>query len=176
MAISCEERLSNAMRQIVATRTMARSSMEGSNIASLPGDILRQILLEVGMYYVDHDDWTYGIRMDGDLRALKNVRLTCRILYNIATPLLFPVLHVSIDYRSVERFEKLCRNPLIADYVRGAFVIWQCTHANWRRIRQSLESKNCASWIGYMKICTATSTFALIQTHTSRNMTDYSTS
>ncbi|KAJ4154841.1 hypothetical protein LMH87_000116 [Akanthomyces muscarius] len=56
------------------------------------------------------------------LRAIQSARLTCRALSQIATPILFPVLRVSIDHQSIADLEQISENPAIAAHVRGVVV------------------------------------------------------
>lgn len=100
--------------------------MGRANLAELPADIILQILEYVAEPAKIHgNSWTFlihDIPTDNALRTIQNVRLTCRALSQIATPILFPVLCVSINYKSVNAFEQLSKNPIIAAKARGVVV------------------------------------------------------
>lgn len=56
------------------------------------------------------------------LKTIQSVRLTCRALCRLTTPMLFPVLRVSLNSKSIDAFEQLSKSPLIAAYARGVVV------------------------------------------------------
>lgn len=56
------------------------------------------------------------------IEPIQNLRLTCRGLWRITTPMLFTALHVSPNYQSIEAFEQLSKNPLIAAHTTRVIV------------------------------------------------------
>ncbi|CAH0057727.1 unnamed protein product [Clonostachys solani] len=53
------------------------------------------------------------------LETIRSARLVCRAFNKLASPLLCPILHLSIDWQSIDRARKMIRNPLIRPGVRG---------------------------------------------------------
>ncbi|TQV98728.1 hypothetical protein V2A60_007566 [Cordyceps javanica] len=100
--------------------------MENGMLASLPDDIALQILQYIAVPQkfgaLSWPSLVHGIPEGESLRTIQSVRLTCRALSRLAAPVLFPVLHVSINYKSVDAFEKLSKNPVIATHARGVVV------------------------------------------------------
>ncbi|CRG87863.1 hypothetical protein PISL3812_04884 [Talaromyces islandicus] len=97
----------------------------------LPNDILRQILDY--FQFVDEDGETISWKDDHHRQILtkenkarrqtvQQVRLVCRHLCQLASPLLCPVLRVSLDHRSLDAVKQLSRNPFISAGVRGIVV------------------------------------------------------
>lgn len=101
--------------------------MNRANLAEIPADITMQILqyiAEPSRKCYNHS-WPHlvdDLPKGNALRAIQSVRLTCRALSQIATPILFPVLQVSINYKSVNAFEQISKNPIIASKARGVIV------------------------------------------------------
>lgn len=96
--------------------------MERTNLAGLPADIILQVLEYVAnVWQMGSPGVISTISEDESLRAIQNVRLTCRALSQLATPLLFPILKVSINPRSLDAFEQLSKNPIIA--ARAQYVV-----------------------------------------------------
>lgn len=100
--------------------------MSSANLAELPADITLQILRHVaGPQSRWRSGWPelYRYVPEGEsLKAIQSVRLACRSLSQIAIPILFPVPRVSINYRSIDAFEQLSKNPNIAAQAQGVRV------------------------------------------------------
>ncbi|KAJ2983144.1 hypothetical protein NQ176_g916 [Zarea fungicola] len=100
--------------------------MANMALSELPADILNEILQHIWKpppQYSTYETWATRTAAEGEcLRALCSARLTCRALWRVATPLLFRVLHVSIDPKSVEAFDLLSKNPLVAAHAQGVVV------------------------------------------------------
>lgn len=100
--------------------------MQNNGLLSLPIEILHRVFEIFRPFAGDRsEDWLgiYGEFPDSDsLHAIQSLRLTCKRLMLITTPILFPVLRVSINHQSIEAFEELSRNPVIAAHVRGVVV------------------------------------------------------
>jgi hypothetical protein len=92
-------------------------------ILDLPEEILLDIFcsFESGFPVHDpsehYDNWTAE---DSDrLEFLGNNRLACRTFNRLISPLLCPIVSVSLCSGSIDRLEGLSRNPLIAQGIRG---------------------------------------------------------
>jgi hypothetical protein len=91
------------------------------NILNLPEDILREIFRcfeDKGRYRVSNKtlciDYRIPYPFDEDLRKLKTVqaiRLVCRAFCWHVSPLLLPVLRVSISTKSLNRADQLTMKP-----------------------------------------------------------------
>ncbi|VUC30543.1 unnamed protein product [Clonostachys rosea] len=96
-------------------------------IADLPLDVLRQIFAFFEPSYgnkngkIDFHALKSFFGSD-EYRTIKNARLTCWALNVAATPLLFPILHISLEQESLERAKSLCSNPLIYSGIRGVQI------------------------------------------------------
>jgi hypothetical protein len=91
------------------TQTVAHQTM----ILEMP----KEILLEIFGYFVD----TLPPRVS-DRLILYNNRLVCRAFDRLISPLLCPVISVSLCSESIDRLEGLFRNPLIAQGVCGIAI------------------------------------------------------
>jgi hypothetical protein len=96
---------------------------------NLPTDILREILDY--FQFVDGDGKKISCKDHHQLltkeskarrQAMQRVRLVCRSLCQLASPLLCPVLRVGLSYRSLDAVRHLSQNPFIAAGVRGIVV------------------------------------------------------
>ncbi|KAL1613200.1 hypothetical protein SLS60_001432 [Paraconiothyrium brasiliense] len=90
-------------------------------------DLPKEILLQVFGYFCDtfpaHEPQQYYKgREASDRLVLYNIRLVCRAFDTLVSPLLCPVVNVSLCSESIARLEGLCRNPLIAEGVRGVAI------------------------------------------------------
>ncbi|CAH0018961.1 unnamed protein product [Clonostachys rhizophaga] len=96
-------------------------------IADLPLDILRQIFAVFEPPYgnrngkIDFPALNSFFGSD-EHRTIKNARLACWALNVASSPLLCPILHVSLDQASLERAKNLCSNPLILYGIRGVQI------------------------------------------------------
>lgn len=101
------------------------------NLLDLSIDILRDV--------VDHfrEDWNdpkpqvnwrfyYGRRTSDDCierrETMQSLRLVCRLFSELVTPIFFRTLRVQLSVESLERFEKLSNNPVIAEVRDDSFV------------------------------------------------------
>lgn len=97
-----------------------------ANLAELPIEITTEIV----NYVADPKGWwrlqAEGLRFNEvdykGIKPVQNLRLTCRSLCLAATPVLFPVLYISLSSRSIDAFEQLSKNPLIASHVKTVVV------------------------------------------------------
>ena len=95
------------------------------HLMDLPNEILLQVFDSFGPagHNWQEKSWRYPERSQpSDLPTLQNSRLVCKRLNALVTPLLCPVLRVTLDKDSLHRLDHLTRNPLIADGVRGLDV------------------------------------------------------
>jgi hypothetical protein len=96
------------------------------SIADLPDEILLDIFGCSGPTFPIHDPSEYrkpGITDASDrLEFLGTNRLVCRTFNRLISPLLCPVVSVSLCPRSIDRLEGLSRNPLIAQGIRGVRI------------------------------------------------------
>ncbi|KAJ7864448.1 hypothetical protein B0H14DRAFT_3862550 [Mycena olivaceomarginata] len=85
------------------------------NLLDLPIDILRDV--------VDYfrEDWNDPKPQRRE--TLQSLRLACRLLSELVAPICFRTLRVQLSVESLERFEKLSNNPVIAEAVRGVQVV-----------------------------------------------------
>lgn len=102
--------------------------MGGANLAAIPTEITRQILRHVARGDDDGAKCWPGqkaaiLRLKGEsLWAIQSLRLTCKALSEIATPMLFSALRVCINPWSIEIFEALSKNPVIAAHCHCVVV------------------------------------------------------
>ncbi|KAK7189854.1 hypothetical protein PSPO01_04244 [Paraphaeosphaeria sporulosa] len=93
-------------------------------------DLPKETLLEIFGHLVEkfpvHDPSQYykprASEANDRLTLLGNNRLVCRAFNRIISPLLCPVVTVSLCSGSIDRLEGLLRNPLIAQGVRGIAI------------------------------------------------------
>jgi hypothetical protein len=95
-------------------------------ILNLPKEILLEIFCSFESGFPVHDPSEYynsWIAKDSNrLEFLGNNRLVCRTFNRLISPLLCPVLSVSLCSGSIDRLEGLSRNPLIAQGIRGVKI------------------------------------------------------
>ncbi|UPK98555.1 hypothetical protein LCI18_009490 [Fusarium solani-melongenae] len=99
-------------------------NLQPANLASLPIDILVQILDYFrNDEFVDEDrvQWENWDGQSPD-QTICNLRLTCRRLHDLASPLLFQVVHVELEGKSLRSLEELLSNRHIASGVLGLRV------------------------------------------------------
>ncbi|CAH0004447.1 unnamed protein product [Clonostachys byssicola] len=96
-------------------------------IADLPLDVLRQIFAVFEPSYgkrngkIDFPALNSFFGSD-EYRTIKNARLACWALNVASSPLLCPILHLSLDHASLERAKNLCSNPLILYGIQGVQI------------------------------------------------------
>jgi hypothetical protein len=92
-------------------------------ILDLPEEILLDIFCSFESGFPVHDPsepYNLGIAKDSNrLEFLGNNRLVCRTFNRLISPLLCPIVRVSLCSGSIDRLEGLSRNPLIAQGIRG---------------------------------------------------------
>ncbi|VUC32250.1 unnamed protein product [Clonostachys rosea] len=54
-----------------------------------------------------------------DRRTVQHLRLVCRLFHDVASPILFSVLRISLDKQSLDRVQSIVQNPTFAASVRG---------------------------------------------------------
>ena len=54
--------------------------------------------------------------------ALQNLRLVCRRFHDLTSPLLFTYLFISVEQGSVEKADKISRQPHLASCIRGVII------------------------------------------------------
>jgi hypothetical protein len=92
-------------------------------ILDLPEEILLDIFCSFDSGFPVHDpsehynDW--AAKDSNRLEFLGNNRLVCRTFNRLISPLLCPIVSVSLCSGSIDRLEGLSRNPLIAQGIRG---------------------------------------------------------
>jgi hypothetical protein len=92
-------------------------------ILDLPEEILLDIFCSFESGFPVHDPsehynhWT--AKDSNRLEFLGNNRLVCRTFNRLISPLLCPIVSVSLCSGSIDRLEGLSRNPLIAQGIRG---------------------------------------------------------
>lgn len=98
-------------------------------LLDLPNDILREILDY--FQFVDETRKRISWKAHNKVltkenksrkQAVQRVRLVCRSLCQLASPLLCPVLRVSLNHRSLDAVKHLSENPFVAAGVRGIVV------------------------------------------------------
>ncbi|CAH0058418.1 unnamed protein product [Clonostachys solani] len=57
-----------------------------------------------------------------DRRTIQNLRLVCRLFHNVASPILFAVLRISLNKQSLDRAQSVAQHPIFAASVRGIQV------------------------------------------------------
>jgi hypothetical protein len=55
--------------------------------------------------------------------SVRGVRLACRLFCHLATPLLYPVLKVSLSQSSLDLIDAFSRNPAMAGGIRGVMAM-----------------------------------------------------
>lgn len=106
---------------------LSQDSTSAVGIADLPLDILRQIFAVFEPPYgnrngkIDFPALNSFFGSD-EYRTIKNARLACWALNVASSPLLCPILHLSLDQASLEHAKNLCSNPLILYGIRGVQI------------------------------------------------------
>jgi len=59
-------------------------------------------------------------------KAVQSLRLVCRRLHDLASPLLFPYVSLSLDQESLDAVDRISRRPYLAAGVRGVMVDQTC--------------------------------------------------
>ncbi|CAG9954679.1 unnamed protein product [Clonostachys rosea f. rosea IK726] len=96
-------------------------------IADLPLDVLRQIFAVFEPSYgsrngkIDFPALNSFFSSD-EYRTIKNARLACWALNVASSPLLCPILNLSLNQASLERVKNLCSNPLILYGIQGVQI------------------------------------------------------
>lgn len=96
----------------------------------LPNDILCEILDYFQFVdrngkkidWIDHHRQAISEENKARRQIVQRLRLVCRHLSQLVSPLLCPVLRVSLDQGSLDAVKHLSQNPFIATGVRGIFV------------------------------------------------------
>jgi hypothetical protein len=117
-------------------------------ILDLPEEILLDIFCSFESGFPVHDPsehynhWT--AKDSNRLEFLGNNRLVCRTFNRLISPLLCPIVSVSLCSGSIDRLEGLSRNPLIAQGIRGiklSLLFRPCAIAtDFRRYHAHAES------------------------------------
>lgn len=89
-------------------------------------DLPKELLLDIFGYFVEdfpNNDPSKNYRCGSEqLTLLSNNRLVCLAFNTLLSPLLCPVVRVSLCLGSIDRLEGLFRNPLIAQGIRGIAI------------------------------------------------------
>ncbi|KAL2845276.1 hypothetical protein BJY01DRAFT_214343 [Aspergillus pseudoustus] len=122
-------------RSALRDRAMAlsRPNLRPLTMLDLPNELLRNILdhfedpaLEDGqVQWRNLRSWRQDIRGD-NRKTIRNVRLVCRRLNDLASPLLCPVLWVGLNQTSLDQVVNLSRSPGVASGIRAICVGVQC--------------------------------------------------
>lgn len=107
---------------------LAQDGVRRLSILDLPEDVLRNIFGHFrndGLYFSKGEiDYSYNVaHEDENFRTVQNARLVCRLFCEFASPLLVPVLRARISSESLDRVDKITRNPQIAAGVRLVQVV-----------------------------------------------------
>ncbi|KAK7216777.1 hypothetical protein V2G26_004780 [Clonostachys chloroleuca] len=103
---------------------LQRGHIRALHVLDLPMDILEDIFDNFQHQpmsgAVDWEQEQHKAR-GGKFRpeTIRSARLVCRAFNRLASPLLCPILHLSIDQQSIDRVQKVVGNPLISAGVRG---------------------------------------------------------
>ncbi|KAK3695661.1 hypothetical protein B0T22DRAFT_113990 [Podospora appendiculata] len=106
---------------------LSRSGIRALNLLDLPHDILHEIVdvfqhegaIAPNRIFLFHGDSPERVQ------SVQNLRLTCRAFYELASPLLVPILEVRLDQASLDHADRISRSPLIAAGVRAVRVALQ---------------------------------------------------
>jgi hypothetical protein len=97
-----------------------------TSILDLPKEILLDIFGYFDLKFPVHDPSKYrkprATEARNRLEFLGTNRLVCRSFNELISPLLCPVVSVSLSLGSMDRLERLSRNPLIAQGIRGVSI------------------------------------------------------
>ncbi|KAF9889382.1 hypothetical protein FE257_007492 [Aspergillus nanangensis] len=111
---------------------LSRPSIRPLTLLDLPIDLLREILDQFPDPAIRDGliNWRF-VGMQRDRRretrkTIQNLRLVCRVLNDLASPLLCPILQVNLDQTSLDRAVRLSHSPRVALGVRGISVGLQC--------------------------------------------------
>ncbi|CAG9975997.1 unnamed protein product [Clonostachys byssicola] len=96
-----------------------------TGILSLSVELLDQILRCFDHSSVDRGgidlDLTHEQSVEGR-RTIQHLRLVCRLFNNVASPMLFTVLRISLDKESLDRAQSVVQHPVFGASVRGIQV------------------------------------------------------
>lgn len=117
------------------------------NITDLPLDILRLIFDAFGEpatgrrgYAVSWSRYNAVTTIERR-KTIGNARLTCRLFWQHASPLMFPVLRLQVTQSSLDLADRISRSPLIASGVRGILI----SLASWPK-QLADEKTGLAAW------------------------------
>jgi hypothetical protein len=103
-----------------------RTTTHQTSILDLPNEILLDIFGYFDAKFPVHDPSSYrrqpATYARERLEILGTNRLVCRTFNELISPLLCPVVSISLSSGSMDRLEGLSRNPLIAQGIRGVSV------------------------------------------------------
>jgi len=103
-----------------------RTIAHQTSILDLPKEILLEIFSYFDSKFPFHDPSAYRKPQASEARDrlgfFGSNRLVCRSFNELISPLLCPVISVSLSSRSMDRLEGLSRNPLIAQGIRGISI------------------------------------------------------
>ncbi|CAH0025321.1 unnamed protein product [Clonostachys rhizophaga] len=96
-----------------------------TGMLSLSVELLDQIFRCFDHSFVDRG----GIDLDliheqsaEDRRTIQHLRLVCRLFHNVASPILFTVMRISLDKQSLDRAQCIVQHPIFGASVRGIQV------------------------------------------------------
>ena len=105
---------------------ITRTTSHQTSILDLPKEILLDIFGYFDSKFPVHDPSLYrkpqATEARDRLEFLGNNRLVCHAFNRLISPLLCPVVSVSLSSGSMDRLEGLSRNPLIAQGIRGISI------------------------------------------------------
>ncbi|KAJ0415794.1 hypothetical protein BJY00DRAFT_304624 [Aspergillus carlsbadensis] len=111
----------------------SRPDIRPLTILDLPNELLRNILDHFQDPVIKQAavEWREARRTPSELqrenrKTIQNLRLVCRALNDLSSPLLCPVLRVDINQRSLDRAVNLSHSPTVASGVRGICVGLHC--------------------------------------------------
>ncbi|KZL83762.1 hypothetical protein CI238_11236 [Colletotrichum incanum] len=105
------------LRDLITQRS--RPHLRSLRLQDLPTEILANVVAycESGVWTREEDPdlaATVGARPPGDVAAIRNLRLTCRVLADVAAPHLVRVVDVAMTPASLAKLDAISRHPTIS--------------------------------------------------------------
>ncbi|KAL3962096.1 hypothetical protein ACCO45_003619 [Purpureocillium lilacinum] len=100
----------------------AGDSPKPPTLDQLPTEIVEHILAAISETLPPPARHAWNTRQ----KAVQSLRLVCRRLHDLASPLLFPYISLSLDQESLDAVDRISRRPYLAAGVRGVMVDQTC--------------------------------------------------
>lgn len=147
-------------------RHLSADSLRPLKLIHLPAELLRSVFdyfrapqlpdIEELIYL---QIMRHPIRAKHRKRIVQNARLVCRLFNEIASPLLFPYIDVSLDQESLDKVDRISKSPLLSPGVYGIKINLAyrpkeladniVLFKDYLQRRLAKVESSCAKWVRY---------------------------